>query len=632
MTLTEFLARLEGVRGGGGQYSARCPNHGDQHNSLSISVGKDGRVLLNCHAGCSTEDIVWSMGLTMKDLFADLTPGEVFPAYSAPKEPDKATFEAEYIYHDEKGYPILKKVKMRQSDGGKFFFWQHMGSGQWINGRGGIEPPLYALGPLPGAVFLVEGEKDVDTLNGLGKAAVSLPDGAKSKWRSEYGESLKGRTVVVIQDNDIPGKEFAQMVAGKLHGAASSVKVLDLAKIWPELPEHGDTTDFIQHMGADAGMLSILQLARNAPEWGPPSDQKKPVLETINAADLQQKDIPPIKFIVDKLLSVGLNILASPPKYGKSWMVLALCLAVAAGGRFLGYTTNQCGCLYLALEDSERRLKTRMNKLLAGKPAPPGFYFATMASPIDNGLFDELEDFLKKRPDTGLIVVDTLQRVRGASHGKEGAYAADYREMGALKAFADQHNIALLLVHHLRKMKDDGDPFNMISGTNGIMGAADTTMVLTKEKRGDSNATFSVVGRDVESSDTVLKFNKDTCYWENLGDADWFAEQQARQEYQESPIVKTIKKLVEQSPEGWSGTMQQLMDAGRFIARTYLALSARDLSSKLKALDKPLLDYDNIVHDRATHGNAGYRHRFYYAGLQLEELPQEEIDPFNNGE
>ena len=143
------------------------------------------------------------------------------------------------------------------------------------------------------------------------------------------------------------------------------------------------------------------------------------MLDTITAADLQKKDIPPIRFIVDKLLTVGLNILASPPKYGKSWMVLALCLAVAAGGRFLGYTTNQCGCLYLALEDSQRRLKSRMNKLLAEKVAPAGFHFATMAHSMDDGLFDELEGFIKSHPDTGLIVIDTLQCVRGASHGKE---------------------------------------------------------------------------------------------------------------------------------------------------------------------------------------------------------------------
>lgn len=360
-----------------------------------------------------------------------------------------------------------------------------------------------------------------------------------------------------------------------------------------------------------------------------PPAEAPPMLSTISAAALQGKDIPPIRWIVENLIPAGLNILASPPKYGKSWAVLDLGLSVTAGDRFLGYQTNPCEVLYLALEDSERRLKSRMIKLLAGKNAPAGFHFATAAHDMDNGLFDELEGFLKAHPKTGLIIIDTLQRVRGAVHGKEGAYAADYREVGGLKAFADRHGIAVLLVHHLRKMADDSDPFNRISGTNGLLGAADTALVLTKEKRGDENATLSIVGRDVESSDTVLRFNKDTCRWENLGDADWFAEQQARVEYQESGLVRTIKKLLEQGGE-WAGTAQQLLDAGRFIAHTSLADSARALTNKLKGLDNLLLEYDGIAHERKGNGSGGGKHRFYYVDApQFEELEQSEIDPFS---
>lgn len=360
-----------------------------------------------------------------------------------------------------------------------------------------------------------------------------------------------------------------------------------------------------------------------------PPAEVPPTLSTISAAALQGKDIPPIRWIVENLIPAGLNILASPPKYGKSWAVLDLGLSVTAGGRFLGYQTSPCEVLYLALEDSERRLKSRMIKLLAGKNAPAGFHFATAAHDMDNGLFDELEGFLKAHPKTGLIIIDTLQRVRGAVHGKEGSYAADYREVGGLKAFADGHGIAILLVHHLRKMADDSDPFNRISGTNGLMGAADTALVLTKEKRGDENATLSIVGRDVESSDTVLRFNKDACRWENLGDADWFAEQQARMEYQESGLVRTIKKLLEHGGE-WTGTAQQLLDAGRFIARTSLADSARALTNKLKGLDNLLLEYDGVAHERKGNGSGGGKHRFYYVDApQFEELEQSEIDPFS---
>ena len=611
MTINDILGRLDGVKGGHGQWTAKCPSHDDRRQSLSVSVGEGGRVLLHCHAGCPTEDICAALGLTVKDLFTEDKPKE------HPRE-SRQTVEIYPYHHD------LQKI--RYSD--KSFRWRRPdGKGGWIWNRQGVPNALFQAGDLAGVVAVAEGEKDVLTLHRLGWNAACGEHGAgPDKWKPEYSQQLRGLTVVIFMDNDDVGRAYGAETAAALHGVAASVRLLDLSRVWTDMPEHADISDMVSQYGDEKACGLVAQLINETPEWEPPNDQKKPTLDTITAADLQQKDLPPIKFIVDKLLSVGLNILASPPKYGKSWLVLALCLAVASGERFLGHATNKCGCLYLALEDSQRRLKTRMNKLLAGKPAPAGFCFATAASPIDGGLFDELEDFLKKHPETGLIVIDTLQRVRGTPHGKEGAYAADYRELGALKAFADQHNVALLLVHHLRKMRDDGDPFNMISGTNGIMGAADTTMVLTKKERGDSNATFSVVGRDVESSDTVLHFNKDTCYWENLGDADWFAERQARQKYQESPIVKTIKKLLEQSPEGWSGTAQQLLEAGRFIARTSLALNARDLSSKLKGLGKPLFDYDGIVYERKSNGSGGGRHAFSYGCVSHEELVQTQLD------
>lgn len=492
-----------------------------------------------------------------------------------------------------------------------------------MEARGETVQGLYIAGEGSGPVYIVGSPRAADDLHEkIGGCAASLT----RELQEADAWQLKDRSVIILPDVALDNAR-AQRTAAALHDVAKSVRLV------PGLfPKNGDISTLIAEKGPAETAKLLVERSRAAPEWEPEGKKDRPALETITAIDLQKKDIPPIKFIVEGLLPIGLNILASPPKYGKSWMVLALCLAVAVGEQFLGYRTNPCECLYLALEDSQRRLKARMNKLLAGKKAPAGFQFATAAGSIDKGLFDELEDFLRRHPDTGLIVIDTLQRVRGSANGKEGAYAADYREVGALKAFADKHSIAVLLVHHLRKMKDEGDPFNMISGTNGIMGAADTTMVLTKEKRGDNNATFSAIGRDIESSDTVLQFNKATCYWENLGDADWFAEQQARLEYEESPIVKTVKRLVEQSPEGWTGTAQQLLDAGRFIARVPLADSTQAVTNKLKRLDSLFLENDNIVHERKKNGSGGGKHSFYYAGApQFEELEESEIDPFSGG-
>lgn len=322
MTVNEFLSRLDGVKGGHGQWTAKCPSHDDRRASLSVSVGEGGRVLLKCHAGCPTEDICAALGLSVKDLFMGNEPKE------HPRE-SRQIVEI-YPYHHN-----LQKV--RYSD--KSFVWRRPdGKGGWIWNRQGVPNALFQVGELTGVVALAEGEKDVLTLHRLGWSAACGEHGAgKDKWKPEYSEQLRGLTVVVFMDNDDIGRAYGAETAAALHGVAASVRLLDLSRVWEGMPEHADISDLVSKYGDEKACEMVAQLIGVTPEWEPPNDQKKMALETITAADLQQKDLPPIKFIVDNLLSVGLNILASPPKYGKSWMVLALCLAVASGGRFLGY-------------------------------------------------------------------------------------------------------------------------------------------------------------------------------------------------------------------------------------------------------------------------------------------------------
>ena len=400
------------------------------------------------------------------------------------------------------------------------------------------------------------------------------------------------------------------------------------------LLNHGMTLDEIDRLHNKEGLSfdEIRAAAEYLVERGENisaevKEDDAPKLATVSATELQHADLPPVVFRIVGLISNGLTLICSPPKFGKSWLVLYMCLCIAFGRAFLGYATNKCGCLYLALEDSKQRLKARMNQLLSGEPAPAGFDFATTCSTMDNGLFDELTQYLAGHPDTGVIVIDTLQRVRGASHGRN-AYADDYREMSALKVFADTHGIALVLVHHLRKMGDDGDPFARISGTNGVLGAADTAIVMSREKRSDENTTMSITGRDVEADEIELEFDKDTGRWVNLGSVDDVAEQRAQAEYANSPLVRTIKKLLEGKTE-WSGTAQQIIEAGRYIARTQLASSPRELSSKLKSLDDLMFRIDGIAHERVQNGTGGGKHRFRYVdATTFEEAEQDEIPVF----
>ena len=263
MTLQDFLSHLQGVKGSGTQYSACCPAHGDTHQSLSVSVGKDGRVLLKCHAGCSTEDIVWAMGIQMKDLFVDITPEQAFQKQGKPQ------VVATYQYVDAAGQTIAEKL--RRAD--KSFMWRHPdGAGGWAYNRKGVPFCLYTAGAteLPGSVFVVEGEKDVDTLHRLGKAAVSGMDGAgHGKWKPEYTEQLRGKKVFIVPDNDDVGREYAEEVAAALIGAAAEVRMVDLSTVWPEIPKHGDTTDMMDAFGPEDGMMRFLQAAEAAKKWNP---------------------------------------------------------------------------------------------------------------------------------------------------------------------------------------------------------------------------------------------------------------------------------------------------------------------------------------------------------------------------
>ena len=259
MTIEDILSRLEGVKGGGGQYSARCPAHDDKRASLSVSTAQDGKILLHCHAGCTVPEILDALGLKKADLFQQLTPEEAFgkPTQERPK------VVAKYDYTDAQGRFLFQKTR----DESKNFWWHHKENGQWVKGRGG-DPVLYNLPAVAGAtcLYIVEGEKDVETLKAAGIPATSGPDGANGKWLPQYTEALRGKRVAIIQDNDKAGKAYAARVASALYGSAESVRVLDLTRIWPELPEKGDTTDLVEHFGKE-GIVKIQQLAKDTPEW-----------------------------------------------------------------------------------------------------------------------------------------------------------------------------------------------------------------------------------------------------------------------------------------------------------------------------------------------------------------------------
>ena len=237
-------------------------------------------------------------------------------------------------------------------------------------------------------------------------------------------------------------------------------------------------------------------------------------LETIDADTLLGIPYEPPAFLVEGLLPQGLHLLAGAPKIGKSWLALWLCLRVAQGQPLWNFATCPCEVLYLCLEDSFQRIQNRLFDLT--EEAPPTLHFAVMSEQLRSGLVEQMEQFLREHPATGLVVIDTLQRIRSAG-SEANPYASDYRDIGVLKALADRHNIAVLLIHHLRKLSDD-DPMNMISGTTGLSGATDSNFVLRKSKRRENTATLYCTGRDIPYRELSLEFDGETHIWNLLSD------------------------------------------------------------------------------------------------------------------
>ena len=224
-----------------------------------------------------------------------------------------------------------------------------------------------------------------------------------------------------------------------------------------------------------------------------------PKLNTVTGEALLNAPLRTPNFIVDTLLSQGLHILAGSPKVGKSWLALWLAVTVAKGESVWGMDSRQGTTLYLCLEDSLLRIQNRLIEVT--EEAPENVHFCTEAALIGRGLEKQLEVFLSEHPDTVLVIIDTLQMVRGTY---DHNYANDYRDLSSLKKLADAYGIAILLIHHLRKEYAE-DVFNRISGTTAISGAVDTSLTLVEKERGSGEAKLFCIGKDIEYGELELE-------------------------------------------------------------------------------------------------------------------------------
>ena len=272
-------------------------------------------------------------------------------------------------------------------------------------------------------------------------------------------------------------------------------------------------------------------------------------LHTVSMNDLYDTVYESRPPIIDGLLYAGTYLFAGAPKIGKSFLMAQLAFHVSAGLPLWGYEVHQGTVLYLALEDNHQRLQSRMYRMF-GTNGSEKLHFATFARHLDEGLEDQLRHFVESYPDTRLIIIDTLQKIREVGSDKY-SYGSDYEIIAKLKRFADARGLCLLLVHHTRK-QPASDRFDMISGTNGLMGAADGAFLLEKENRTSVNATLDVSGRDQQDQRLFLVKNRERLTWEldHVETELWKAPP--------DQILEAVAKLVTENSPEWIGSPTEL--------------------------------------------------------------------------
>lgn len=353
----------------------------------------------------------------------------------------------------------------------------------------------------------------------------------------------------------------------------------------------------------------------NAYSGGSPATTKNGVItpkkkiQDIEGAEFLIADLPPVVFLVDGLLSQGLGGLSAKSKMGKSWLALQLAVDLVRGDNFLGFTTHRCGVLYIDLENALPLAQDRLRKVLSGRELPKDMlYFWHESNLIGEGFENDLNSFLERHTHVKLVIIDVLQKIKKGKKQNQTEYEYEYEILTTLKQIADAHAICIYPVYHNRKMVDPTDEFSNMLGSTALLGASDFTWILSKEKREDKEATLAVTGRTIMESRYKLK--RDGVKWENLGDAKALEETRRRREYDNDPVVRTIRRLVFSGGGSWRGRVSEIISSSQYFSGSRIYDSSQKVGKKIKELEKDLENYDAIHHSTILKGTASCVHVF----------------------
>lgn len=359
---------------------------------------------------------------------------------------------------------------------------------------------------------------------------------------------------------------------------------------------------------------NVEEVKRNVPAW-----------KYISSYDLQHKEFPETYYAVEGMIPEGETVIAAPPKTGKSWLMLDMCLKVANGEKFLGFETHKSDTLYLALEDGEKFEQERLN--MVTQDAPKNFHFVfSDVMHLSEGFLFQLDAFIEKFPDTKLVVIDTLNYIQHHPGKGESAYNCDYRTGKDLKAYAEQKEIAIVVVTHTTKMIHAEDEMMNVSGTNGVTGAADAVVVLSKERRTDLDAKMFITGRKVRQSMHEIKFNDKDCRWEykgvsDVGDKDQREREEKEQEFFNSQIRNVVLSIANTCGTSWSGRAGAIMEKALDF-KIGLVESNKQVGYFMARMQGMFMAHDGVKVERIKNGNAPSIWRIY---------PPIDLDEINDG-
>lgn len=409
-------------------------------------------------------------------------------------------------YHDHEGTVIYQVVRVTRGGVKEYRQRTPAPSGDWVWKLNGTQPTIYRLPEVLRAaaagesIYVTEGEKCADALRRLGLVATTNSGGA-GKWRAHYSDYFQGaRDVVILADNDPAGHRHAQEVLNFTHKVVPSARVVS----FDELPIGGDVADWLA-LGHTKDDLMTRCIPRTTIDLtGGIEYVVGHPYQGITLAELQYKVFQPERWIIENIMPEGACLFAAKYKSKKSWLALAISLAIAMNGKALGRLSVSPGrVLYLDLEGKQQRIQKRTRAMLGVKQVdwPANFHIYTKWSQGDQALID-LEHWLVAHPDAAFVVIDVLASFRRPMEKHEMMYQYDRDTVDPINELAERYHVTIFLVHHFNKGKHD-DIMDSITGSTGLPSAVNTMWGLRRDVNDSTIQVLELRGRDLENEDPL---------------------------------------------------------------------------------------------------------------------------------